>query len=152
MSKHRRKNRYNDIDNNSLNQGSNPILNNPFGINSRQLLGMLGSNFNMNGLGNLLSNMNMEGFNLNTMGGNPNPNINNNKNYKAASDNQVNKQDNPSGSELDLENSIQGIDDRNIEMLIALKSIVEPSRIKFIDRVIESYKNGLFEENNKKDE
>ena len=150
MSKHKRKNRYNDGDNNSLHQGSNPILNNPFGINPRQLLGMLGSNFNMNGLGNLLSTMNMEGFNMNSMGGNSN--IDNNK---ATSDDQNNKnssQNNPSDSYSDLENNIEGIDHRNIEMLVALKSIVEPSRIKFIDRVIELYKDGVFEENNKKDE
>ena len=151
MSKHRRKKVYNN-ENNSVYQGSNPISNNPFGINPRQLLGMLGSNFNMNGLGNLLSNMNMEGFNLNSMGANSTNTTNNNNNSNGNSDNmgyESSNHNNTSDTYLDLENDIKGVDNKNIEMLVALKSIVEPSRIKFIERVIELYKNGLFDEKDK---
>jgi len=150
MSKHKRKNRYNDMGNNSMHQENNPILNNPFGINPKQLLGMLGANFNMNGLGNLLSSMNMDGFNFNSMQGNSRKE---NNSYKAPEENIINKDNSKkSKSDNNLERKSEVIEDDNIEMLIALRTIVNPSRIDFIDKIIKLYESGLFEENNIKDE
>ena len=63
MAKHRRKNResdavYNNIDNN-MNMSPNP-----FGIDPFQLMNLLGGNVDMNSIGNMLSSMNTNGFNL----------------------------------------------------------------------------------------
>ena len=145
MSKHKHKIPYNEKYCNTCKNGNNPISNNIFGINPSQLLGMLGGNFNMNGLGSLLANMNKEGFNLNSMGANPNVV---NKNGNKENINNKSKVDNNTKSESD-----DKIDkDKNIEMLIALKSIVDPDRIIFIDRLIELYESDVPEENLKEDE
>jgi hypothetical protein len=152
MSKHKRKNRYNDRENNSIHQVNNPILNNPFGINPKQLLGMLGANFNMNGLGSLLSSMNMDGFNFNSM---PSNSRKENNSYKAPEENISNK-DNTKNKKTKSDNNLEAkseiIDDDNIEMLIALRTIVDSSRRDFVDKIIKLYESGLFEENNIKDE
>ena len=42
--------------------------------------------------------------------------------------------------------------DKNIQMLIALKTIVAPDRIEFIDRIIKLYKDDIVEENLNKNE
>ncbi|MFQ6999882.1 MAG: hypothetical protein ACLRRH_00775 [Clostridium sp.] len=54
-------------------------MNNPFGINPQQLLNMFGGNMDMNKLGNILSSMNREGFNINSQMNNGNFNMNNQK-------------------------------------------------------------------------
>ena len=51
--------------NNGMNMRNNS-MNNPFGINPQQLLNMFGGNMDMNKLGNILSSMNREGFNINS--------------------------------------------------------------------------------------
>ena len=55
MAKHRKREKYN-----SEQQRYGPVYNNPFGINPQQLISMLGGN--MNGIGNILSSMNRNGF------------------------------------------------------------------------------------------
>lgn len=49
-------------------KSSNNINNNPFGIDPMQLIGLLGGNFDMNNMGNMLASMNTNGFNLNNLG------------------------------------------------------------------------------------
>ena len=97
MSKHRHRDRYNDSRNMNSKQGYGPINNNPFGISPQQLLSLLGSNFNMNGIGNILSNMNMDGFDFNSIAnqmGSNNPgnlgNMNNNMNNNMGNMNPMN--------------------------------------------------------------
>lgn len=49
-------------------KSSNNINNNPFGIDPMQLIGLLGGNFDMNNMGNMLASMNTNGFDLNNLG------------------------------------------------------------------------------------
>ncbi|NLK94996.1 MAG: hypothetical protein GX275_07375 [Clostridiales bacterium] len=128
MSKHRNRNRnrYNEF------QRNGPINNSPFGINPNQLLNLLGSNFNMNGLGSLLNSMNMDGFDFNSM--------NNISNFSNAN-NKTNKNEETTSYK-----------DEDIQLIIYLKSIVDPKRIPFLDKIIELYENGSFEEKIKNNE
>lgn len=141
MSKHRRRdNRYSDNRNmgyNNMNRYGN-INNNPFGISPQQLLNLIGGNMNMNSLGNILSSMNTEGFDLNSMGSQMGFNDINNMNtqegeFEAPTDfNEISKED---------------IDDENIEFLISLKKVINPSKVEFINKIIDLYKKGVFENN-----
>lgn len=144
MSKHKHKIPYNETE---CHCRSNPLVNSPFGINPSELLSMLGGNFNMNGLGNLLANMNLEGFNLNSMKNNIHKenkaNYNTNDNYK-------NEKDSVEVDRVEMDADEEN--DKNIQMLIALKTIVSPDRIEFIDRIIKLYKNDIIEENLNKSE
>lgn len=65
MSKKRHKHRV--ADNNGNNFNKNNQNNNPFGINPAQLMSLLGGNMDMSQIGNLLSSMNTEGFDLNNL-------------------------------------------------------------------------------------
>lgn len=68
MAKHRRREQepsMNDSINNNNMMNSN---NNPFGIDPMQLLGLLGGNFDMRNMSNMLASMNTNGFNLNNLG------------------------------------------------------------------------------------
>ena len=145
MSKHRHKSReINRMRNPSFNNGMN---NNPFGISPQQLLGLLGSNIDMNGLGNILSSMGQEGFNLNSVNTQPNNqndyrnmnNIVNNSNMNLNKNNEINNES------ADVIFS----DDENMKFLQSIRSIVSNERAEFVDKIIELYNAGAFKDFNK---
>lgn len=149
----------------------------PFGIDPMQLMGLLGGNFDINSMGNMLSSMNTNGFNLGNLGSiakmmglnldnnflqgnmsnqnndfsknthaNVNTNVNQNKpynnmNYTSTANQNMDKNTNKDISEKELKEK-----DVNLKFLMALRSYVHPDRIKFIDKIIEAYKNGEFKD------
>ena len=142
-------------------------MNNPLGLNP-QMLEMLGlGNIDMGQLSSLFSAMGQEGFNLNSLGalagnlglGNANMGNNNNNNNLTQSNNggNINPMEllnsligDPSKlNNLGL-NNMQNVVNNNyneesdsiLSMLTAVRSIVDSKRAKFLDRVIELYKNG----------
>lgn len=147
----------------------------PFGIDPMQLMGLLGGNFDMNNIGNMLASMNTNGFNLGNLGsiaqmmglnldnnflqGNMN-NLNNdinrnmhtnfNQNMKAYSNNMNSKSTETSNTEKNNKKNTSAKpikdNDANLEFLMALRNFVHPDRIMFIDRIIEAYKNGELKE------
>ncbi|MBU3103698.1 hypothetical protein [Clostridium gasigenes] len=157
---------------------SSKLDNNPFGINPSQLNGMLG-NIDMSQIGNILSAMNKDGFDLNNI------NIGSVKNMMSGMNGGQNNQELSSiqdmianmGNSQSTQNNIQNQEstnikynnnerdngrynkksrnkenitdievDENLEMLISLRKIVSYDKVKFIDKVIELYHKGLFEE------
>lgn len=177
---------------------------NPFGINPTQLMGLLG-NVDMGKIGNILSSMNKDGFDLNNLnlgsiqnmmsnnkgdvnnqnlsamqkmmagmgikdnqGGpsiedmiknmgnfqnmqkdmNNGANNNTNLNSKQSNDISRNKKNrngnNKKESAIKIDENIKV--DENIDMLLAIKKIVNYDKAKFIDKIIELYNNGEFEE------
>lgn len=165
----------------------------PFGINPSQLMNMLGGNFDMSQIGNMLSNMKMDGLDLNSfnlgqgnnknsqsqmgttnnmgnmmnnmngglggldfglfqnmmnnlgintgmgVGNNQSSNFNNNQN----TDLNNKKSKKKYSDDLNITNENKDyIDDENIEMLEAMKKIVEVDKIEFIERIISAYNDG----------
>lgn len=145
---------------NNIIENNNPFNNNPFGINPNQLMGLLGGNFDFNQIGNLLSSMGNEGlnlsnFNLNNNQGNKNQfdfmnnfplgnlNSNNIVEEKIINDEKINITDDE--EEEIIEEDDEFIEeDENIQMLIAIKSIVDSKKANFIERIIEEYSKGTF--------
>lgn len=163
MSKRKRRHRK---ESNTATENNNIFNNNPFGINPNQLMGLLGGNFDFNQIGNLLSSMNSDGMNLNNFNLNTNQasrnqfdfmnnfplgNFNNN-----GVDENIKK--NANVNELEDEEDLEDDDtiieededdefieeDENIQMLIAIKSIVDSKKANFIERIIEEYSKGTF--------
>ncbi|MBD7912997.1 hypothetical protein [Clostridium cibarium] len=154
MSKHRHKsNEGNRMVRNQLNGSMNS---NPFGISPQQLLGLLGGNIDMTGLGNMLSNMGKDGFDLNSINEQINANnINNGVNGNTIKNNDIKKsRDNEGNRRVRKEKHKETADeivscneeDENIELLIALKKIVDPAKIELIDRIIELYNEGMLDD------
>ncbi|MBU5453882.1 hypothetical protein [Caproiciproducens sp. MSJ-32] len=163
MSKKRRRRREKEERSNS-----NLLNNSPFGINPLQLISMLGSNIDMSQIGNMLSSMKMDGLDLGNFnikqGLNSNAtNTTNSTNTNFAGmgldlgalQNMMNNLglgnisgiNNSSSDNLNIgenknEVKIGEEDDENLEMLQAIKVIINPSKVEFIDKVIEAYKNG----------
>jgi hypothetical protein len=163
MSRHKHKSRSSNGGNNSFNN-----MNNPLGLN-QQMLEMLGlGNIDMAQLSNLFSTMGQEGFNLNSLGalagnlglGNTNMGNNNNNNNNFAQSNNggnINPMEllssligDPSKLNNLGINNMQNVVNNNyneendsiLSMLTAVRSIVDSKKAKFLDRVIELYKNG----------
>lgn len=67
MAKHRRREQEPSV-NENMNRNMMNANNNPFGIDPMQLLGLLGGNFDMRNMSNMLASMNTNGFNLNNLG------------------------------------------------------------------------------------
>ena len=67
MAKHRRMEQEPSV-NENMNRNMMNANNNPFGIDPMQLLGLLGGNFDMRNMNNMLASMNTNGFNLNNLG------------------------------------------------------------------------------------
>ena len=67
MAKHRRREQEPSV-NENMNRNMMNANNNPFGIDPMQLLGLLGGNFDMRNMNNMLASMNTNGFNLNNLG------------------------------------------------------------------------------------
>lgn len=157
MSKRRHRDRSRESNNMGRNQGFGANSNNrfPFGINPQQLLGMLGGNIDMNRLGSMLNSMNMEGFDLNSM----NQQMSNNNNFNFESmmnamsgmnmmgnhmdNNKVNTENTP---KFDENSYSEEVDDENIQILLSLRKIVDPNKVQFVDKIIELYNNGAFNE------
>jgi hypothetical protein len=149
MAKHRHK----SYDGNDM-HSSRPIgtmNNNPFGINPQQLLAMLGGNMDMSGLGNLLSSMNKNGFDLSSLNNLNNFNVTNNNpnNNNNATDNNATNSNNPTPhKKKSSENkNLDSVEDENIQFLKSLRKIVDINKIEFIDRIIELYNKGAFKDN-----
>ncbi|WP_160692994.1 hypothetical protein [Clostridium sp. C2-6-12] len=173
MAKHKHREqsaRINDA-NNNINSNANKSI--PFGIDPMQLMGLLGGNFDINNMGNMLSSMNTNGFNLGNLGSiakmmginldnnflqgnmstqnndfnkNGHTNINQNKSYSTNAKTNVN-QSVDKNNKKDISEKELKDNDVNLEFLMALRSYVHPDRVKFIDKIIEAYKNGEFEDN-----
>ena len=148
----------------------------PFGIDPMQLMGLLGGNFDMNNMGNMLSSMNTNGFNLGNLGsiaqmmglnldnnflqGNMNNSNNDsnknmysnvNRNMKSYSNNNTSPKSNVStnidkNDKKSTDNKNVKDSDENLDFLMALRSYVHPDRIQFIDKIIEAYKSGEFKD------
>lgn len=158
MSKHRHKS--DEGKRMGMNQFNRPFNNNPFGISPQQLLGLLGSNIDMTGLGNILSSMGSEGFDLNSINNQMNQGNFTNNNMKMPnafgnmasninpSIDEVNKDNNSNNIIKEENNEVQV--DENIKFLLSIKSIANPDKIEFIDKIIELYNKGVFKNNKKK--
>lgn len=66
MSKHKHR----EKDNNNIEENNNFNNNLPFGLNFNQLLGLLGNQFDINGLNQILSMMNNNGIDINSFSNN----------------------------------------------------------------------------------
>ena len=169
MSKRKRRRRDDRVNS----QASNNLGNNmPFGINPTQLMNLLGGNIDFNQIGNMLSSMKMDGIDLNNF--NLNQENNNTTNSKEFDFNPLqNVMNNLGAGSFNLGNNNSSIfdtedktskienekinidveddesedfleDDENIQMLIAIKSIVDYKKAIFLDKVIEAYNKGFF--------
>lgn len=177
MAKH--KHREQDPIRNENNNANAANKNIPFGIDPMQLMGLLGGNFDMNNIGNMLASMNTNGFNLGNLGSiaqmmglnldnnfsqgnannlnnlnnefNKNMHANTNQNAKAYSGNVNPRSTEASNAEKNNNKATANTknvreNDMNLEFLMALRNHVHPDRVKFIDKIIEAYKNGDFTE------
>ena len=173
MSKRRRRRREDRING----QYSNNLGNNiPFGINPTQLMNLLGSNIDLNQIGNMLSSMKTDGIDLNnfdlrqcnnnqsnSMGfdfsplqnimsslGFGNLNLSNNASNMSGYENNVSHTEDLDDVENYDEEVKEDIneefleDDENVQMLVAIKSIVDYKKAIFLDKVIDAYNKGLF--------
>ncbi len=177
MAKH--KHRDQDPIVNDTNASTNATVNNtatnnksmPFGIDPMQLMGLLGGNFDVGNMGNMLSSMNTNGFDLGNLApiaqmmglnldnsflqgntnnqnssinnsmNNQNNDINRNMSSKSNENSNLNK-----GNKKSSNNKNTRDKDANLDFLITLRSYAHPDRIKFIDKIIEAYKSGEFKE------
>jgi hypothetical protein len=174
MAKHKHRDQsatINDANNNINSNVNNKSI--PFGIDPMQLMGLLGGNLDMNNMGNMLSSMNTNGFNLGNLGsiakmmginldnnflqGNMNnqnsdftknnhTNINQNKPYVNMNTKSSVNQNMDKNIKKDKNDKELKENDENLRFLMALKSYAHPDRIKFLDKIIEAYKNGEFKE------
>lgn len=163
MAKH--KHREQDPVMNNASNDNKPI---PFGIDPMQLMRLLGGNFDMNNMGNMLASMNTNGFNLGNLnsiaqmlglnldnnlfqGNMSNANNDNNKNmYSNSNHNMSSKSTDNLNADKNIKKNVNTRnmkeDDSNLEFLMALRNYVHPDRIKFIDKIIEAYKHGEFKD------
>lgn len=113
-------------------------------------LGQLGNNaqgrnnmnnrggFDLGALQGMMNNLGMGNLNL----GSNTPSMDSNSSFTSSNDKELNITN--ENSEIINDDSLD--DDENIQMLIAIKSIVDHKKANFIDKVIEAYSNGYFEE------
>jgi hypothetical protein len=175
MAKHKHRERDPVVNDTNSNANANN-RNIPFGIDPMQLMGLLGGNFDMNNMGNMLASMNTNGFNLGNLnsiaqmmglnldnnlfqGNTTNSSNDINKNmYSNANASTKEHSNNTStksneNSSIDKNNRKNSINrnikenDANLEFLMALRSYAHPDRVNFIDKIIEAYKNGELKEN-----
>lgn len=169
MSRHKHRSRSSNGGNNSLNNMSNPLGLNPQmlemlglgNIDMGQLSNLFSSmgqeGFNLNSLGSLVGNLGLGNAN---MGNNNNNNViqgNNGGNINPMELLSSLIGDPSKLNNLGLNNIQNAINNNNnynnyndyneetdsiLSMLIAVRSIVDSKRVKFLDRVIELYKNG----------
>lgn len=143
MSKHRHKSRdSNGMRNPSFN--NNYMNNNPFGISPQQLLSILGSNIDMNGLGNMISTMGQEGFNLNSFN-TQNSNKDSYSDINNIANNTEIKFNKKNETSIEKEQAVFD-EDENIRFLQSIRSIVSRERAEFVDKIIELYNSGAFKD------
>lgn len=131
MSKHRHKS-----SEESSNEKNESMYNNPFGITPQQLLGLLGGNMDMNGLGNVLSSMGKEGFDLNSLNKDV---VSEGNSYNV--DDIINKKSDHDHNKRVKDKNYDS--DDNMQFLLSLRNIVDSNRIEFIDKIIKLYKDGM---------
>lgn len=161
MAKHRHKSY--EGNNMHSNRPMGSMNNNPFGISPQQLLAMLGGNMDMSGLGNLLASMNKDGFDLNslnnfnytnnnvnnpTSNGTNNPTSNNTNNPNSYNtNNSTSNNATPHKRKSSEKETLESVEDENIQFLKSLRKIVNINKIEFIDKIIELYNKGVFKDN-----
>lgn len=95
--------------------------------------------FDLGALQGMMNNLGMGSFNLHN---------NNNNNDTSEFNSSFNQIDDNNLDITDEKSNMHDIDllddDENIQMLIAIKSIVDSKKATFIDKVIEAYNNGYF--------
>ncbi|MGL4761341.1 MAG: hypothetical protein ACRC6T_05070 [Sarcina sp.] len=127
-----------------------------------QIMDMLrGSNIDMNKVSAIMGAMNQNGFDINSLagllqnnGGMNLPNMNNSqmdlgnissmlKNMDMHNNNFTSNNESNNASVNFSANNYSVYDtDENIEMLLTIKSVVNPKKARFLEKVIEMYKNG----------
>ncbi|MGL5151494.1 MAG: hypothetical protein ACRC7N_13085 [Clostridium sp.] len=141
MSKHRHRDKQRE--NNTMNP-------NPFGIEPNQLMNMLG-NMDMNNINNIISSMNQNGFDMNSLGNVNHMNQKNNSVMNGLDFNHINDTmkcaniDNIANIKVNT-NEIDNRNDENLKLLFSLRDIVSEDRINFIDKIIDFYKKGMFKD------
>ena len=149
--KHKSRDANNNRNGNMNNQNNSYNMNNPFGINPAQLLSLFGG-ADISQLGNMLSFMGRDGFDFSGLGG-MGQNLNNSSynnmetNYNNQTTSEIND-DEENFFDNERHNDTNGYDvkDDNIEFLKSIRSIVDPRRTKLIDKIIEKYLDGEFDE------
>ncbi|WP_297994442.1 hypothetical protein [uncultured Clostridium sp.] len=127
--------------------------NSPFGINPSQLLSSMFGNIDMNQINGLLQSMNTQGFDFNNLNlgnlmGNMNPmasSMNQNNNSINVNNDIEDRQENRNTNNSVFSENIDR-NDENMQMLKAIRSIVNGDRLAFIDKVILMYNDGVFDE------
>lgn len=160
MSKHRH--RESRGINSSIDCRNNRTENNqPFGINIQQLLNMLGGNVDINGITSILSLMNRNGFDLNSISnqfGSQRSNSNFSSKARQPEDIKDAKEDienidventdienidveKEKIENIDKENTIEVEEDENIIFLKKIREIVNLDKKIFINKIIEMYQS-----------
>ena len=140
---------------------------NALGINPQLMEMLRGSNIDMNKVSALMGAMNQDGFDINSLasllgnGGMNLPNMNNsqldlatissmlgnmdlnNNNFTNMNNmnHRTNQGMNPNNNYVNVNYKVSD-NDENIEMLLIVRSVVNPKKARFLDRVIEMYRNG----------
>lgn len=155
-------NRINTSDNksnanvNNMNNNRTTYNNGPFGINPNQLLSSMFGNIDMNQINNLLQSMNTQGFDFNNlnlgnlmgnMGNSMNSdgNINNKTGQNLRGKDKINSNDTNLNKNVNLDINSER-NDENIQMLRAIRTIVNGEKGKFIDKIITMYNDGIFDD------
>ena len=146
-----------NINNNMNNMNGRQTYNNGlFGINPNQLLSTMFGNIDMNQINSLLQSMNTQGFDFNNLNlgnimGNMNPmatsmnQSSNNSNVNKDVDRKDQEEETKSVNNSILDENIDR-NDENMQMLKAIRSIVNGERGAFIDKIILMYNDGAFDD------
>ena len=168
MSKRKRRRRDDRVNSQSSTDFGNNM---PFGINPSQLMNLFGGNIDFNQIGNMLSSMKIDGLDLNNFNLNQEKSNSNAKefdfsplqkimsnlgmnNFNVGNNNVSPFEEDSNISYMDSKENNQEVEeardedffeeDENVQMLIAIKSIVDSKKAIFLDRVIEAYNKGFF--------
>lgn len=122
----------------------------PYNINPQILDLLKGSNIDMSKVSTLMAAMNQDGFDINSISSmmqnnnfNGYSNGNNNNGLDINKINSMlNNMDNYSVDNFTNDKNNNNFMDENIEMLLSIKSVVNPKKAKFLDKVIEMYRDG----------
>jgi len=142
MSKRRHRNSRRDANNDNANNRQQ-FSNNPFGINPAQLLSMFG-NIDMNQINNMLQSLNTDGFDFNNLNLGPLQNMMSGNGHVQGKQERQASGRTPEKSKNHKINI--GNDDENIQMLMAIRSIVSEDKALFIDKIINLYNEGAFDD------
>ena len=153
-------NNRNNANVNNMNNNRATYNNGPFGINPNQLLSSMFGNIDMNQINSLLQSMSKQGFDFNNLNlgnlmgnmgnpmssdGNINNNSNNQTNQRSKEKGKINSNDENLNKNMNLDINDER-NDENIQMLRAIRTIVNGERGKFIDKIITMYNDGIFDD------